>query len=226
VTSGARAPFLADISLRDRSRLTERAVPRFLDRGDVLFLAGDPGGRTCLVTSGAIKLVGRDERGRETILALALPGDLVGAEAAIDGLPQPTDAIAATRTTVLGLDPRLLASTMNKDGRAAVAVARAVASRLRWSYASTLERSGLGATARLAARLLELADVLGRPCGDAIEVDLPMGRADLAGLAGMCRESASKALGQLKRDGLVDCRGRRVRILRRDLLDRIRTQGR
>jgi CRP-like cAMP-binding protein len=221
----SRIPFLAHIPPPDRRRITAHAQHRLLDRGTALYLAGEPRALTYLVVSGAIKLVGRDARGNEAVLGLALPGDLVGAEAAIDGLPQPTDAIAAARTLVLAIDTTRLLDAMESDGRAAVAVARAVSTRLRWSYASTLERSARDAPARLASRLLELADALGRRCGDAIEVDLPMARTDLAGLAGMCRESASKAMGALRREGVLDFRGRRIRILRPDLLDRISSEG-
>jgi CRP-like cAMP-binding protein len=218
-------PFLACISASDRARLTEHAVSRRLGRGDVLYLAGDTRALIYLVTLGAIKLVGRDNRGTEAVLGLALPGDLVGAEAAIDGLPQPTDAIAAAPTSVLAIDTARVLDAMEGDGRAAVALARAVSTRLRWSYAATLERSARDAPARLAARILELAEAIGRPCGGAIEVDLPMARTDLAGLAGMCRESASKAMGVLRREGVLEFRGRHIRILRPDLLHRIRSEG-
>jgi CRP-like cAMP-binding protein len=221
----SQIPFLARIPAPDRDRITEHAVVRRLDRGDVLYLAGDPRPLTYLVTIGAIKLVGRDARGNEAVLGLALPGDLVGAEAAIDGLPHPTDAIAVAPTSILVIDTCRLLDAMEADGRAAVAVARAVSTRLRWSYASTLERSARDAPARLAARLLELAEALGHPCGGTIEVELPMARTDLAGLAGMCRESASKAMGALKREGVLDFRGRRIRILRPDLLGRISSEG-
>ena len=222
---GPQIPFLACISPADRARLTEHAVNRWLGRGDILYLAGDSRPLIYLVTRGAIKLVGRDRRGNEAVLGLALPGDLVGAEAAIDGLSQPTDAIAAAPSSVLAIETARLLDAMETDGRAAVAVARSVSTRLRWSYASTLERSARDAPARLAARILELAEAIGRPRGGAIEVDLPMARTDLAGLAGMCRESASKAMGALRREGVLDFRGRHIRILRPDLLDRVRSEG-
>jgi CRP/FNR family cyclic AMP-dependent transcriptional regulator len=217
---GSPAPFLADIPTDDRMKLTERAVARRLERGAILYLTGDPRGRTYLLTSGAIKLVARDDRGHEAVLGMALPGDLLGAEAAVDGLSQPTDAIAAMPSTVIGLDTSALTAAMERDGRAALAVARAISRRLRWTYSSALERTGLDAANRLAARLLELAEAIGERGEGAREVELPIAQTDLAGLAGMCRESACKALGVLKRMGAVDYRGRRLRILRPDLLRR------
>jgi CRP/FNR family cyclic AMP-dependent transcriptional regulator len=217
---GSPGPFLAHIPSDDRIKLTERAVARRLERGAILYLTGDPRGRTYLLTSGAIKLVARDDRGHESVLGMALPGDLLGAESAVDGLPQPTDAIAAMRSTVIGLDTAALAAAIERDGRAALALARVVSQRLRWTYSSVLERRGLDAAARLAARLLELAEAVGERADGTGEVELPIVQTDLAGLAGICRESACKALGVLKRIGAIDYRGRRLRILRPDLLRR------
>jgi CRP-like cAMP-binding protein len=73
---------------------------------------------------------------------------------------------------------------------------------------------------------LDLAELLGRQRGDAIDVDLPFPQRDLGGLAGMCRESACKTLSRWKSEGTVDYQGRRLRILRPDVLYRIRCAGR
>jgi CRP-like cAMP-binding protein len=49
---------------------------------------------------------------------------------------------------------------------------------------------------------------------------------DLGRLAGISRESTCKALRSFQSQGLLDYRGRRLRILRPDVLERIRCTGR
>jgi CRP-like cAMP-binding protein len=173
-----------------------------------------------------IKLLARSGEGHATILCLARPGDVLGEISALDGGPQPHDAIAATRCVVLGLDTDLLLEVLGRDPAAGLAVARAMARRMRWLCEATLERSTGTVPARLAGRLLDLGALLGRSHGEAIDIDLPLAQEDLGRLAGMCRESTCKALRSFKRDGLLDYRGRRLRILRPDALERIRCQGR
>lgn len=219
-------PVMNGLSERDRARLLDRAVPRSLDAGDTLHFAGERSERLHLVTSGVLKLVARDGSGSETILGLAAPGDIVGELGEIDGLHQPLDVIAATACEVVGLDARNLMDAVESSPEAARSLMEQLAARLRWVYGTALERSAGAVPARLAGRLLDLADMIGSIDDGAVAVDMPLRQADLGRLAGVCRESTCKTLRRFKSEGLVDYRGRRLRILRPDVLERIRCAGR
>ena len=211
---------------RDRDIVLDRLVRRPLEPGEPLYIAGDRKRRLHVVEVGLLKLSARTHEGDETILFLALPGDVVGDVAAIDDLPQPLDAVAAAPTVVLGIDSDLMVEILQRNPEATLELARQMGRRLRWICDATLERTSSEVPARLAGRLLDLADVLGRMRGGAIEMELPLAQHDLGSLAGMCRESACKTLRRFKADGLLDYRGRRLRILRPDGLERIRCAGR
>lgn len=210
----------------DRERLLARAVERSLQRGDTLAFAGDRPERVHLLAAGVLKLVGRDAEGNETILGLCLAGDVAGAVAAIDGRHQPYDYVAATPATAVGVDAALFVEILQRNPRAALALTELLAARVRWLCDATLERTSAHVPSRLAGRLLDLAEMLGRQQGSAIDVELPFPQRDLGGLAGMCRESACKTLSRWKSQGTVDYQGRRLRILRPDVLYRIRCAGR
>lgn len=210
----------------DRQRLWERSVMRSLDPGTFLYLAGDEAERVHLVTQGLMKFTSSDDDGRETILGLAVPGDFVGELAALDGLRQPFDVVAVTHCGVVGFDPEALIDAVTSNPGAAVELASSLAGRTRWICETAMERASGEVPARLAGRLLHLAELLGRVRGEAIELDLPLGQGELGRLAGMCRESACKTLNSFKARGYVDYRGRRLRILRPDALELIRCAGR
>lgn len=214
------------ITPADRERLLSRAVERSLQRGDTLAFAGGRPERVHVLAAGVLKLVGRDADGNETILGLSLAGDVAGAVAAIDGKPQPYDYVAATPATALGLDAASFVEVLERNPRAALALTELLTARVRWLCDATLERTSADVPSRLAGRLLDLAEMLGRQRGSAIDVELPFPQRDLGGLAGMCRESACKTLSRWKSQGTVDYQGRRLRILRPDVLYRIRCAGR
>ncbi|MDQ3785018.1 MAG: Crp/Fnr family transcriptional regulator [Actinomycetota bacterium] len=209
-----------------RQRLWERSVMRSLDPGAFLYLAGDEAERVHLVSQGLMKLTSSDGDGRETILGLAVPGDLVGELAALDGLRQPFDVVAVTHCGVVGFDPEALIDAVTSNPGAAVELASLLAGRTRWICETAVERASGEVPARLAGRLLHLAEILGRVRGETIELDLPLGQGELGRLAGMCRESVCKTLNSFKARGYVDYRGRRLRILRPDALELIRCAGR
>lgn len=219
-------PVMAGLPERDRHRLLDRGVPRSIEQGDTLHFAGERSERVHLVISGVLKLVARDGSGAETILGLVPPGDVVGELGEIDGLHQPLDVIAATRCEVIGLDAPSFFEAVVASPSATCALLEQQAARLRWIYGTALERSAGEVPARLAGRLLDLADMMGSVENGAVSLDMPLRQADLGRLAGVCRESACKTLRKFKSDGVVDYRGRRLRILRPDVLERIRCAGR
>ena len=220
------SPVLDAMAENDRSLVLDKFVPRRLTSGDHLHLAGDRNRRAHFLVSGLMKLAARNLDGDETILFLALSGDLVGDVAAVDGLPQPLDAVAAMSCEVVGVDADLLVEVLERNPKAALLVARQMAQRARWICDTALERTSSEVPARLAGRLLDLADLLGRVHDGAVELELPLAQEDLGRLAGMCRESACKTLRRFKAAGFIDYEGRRLRILRPEVLERIRCTGR
>ena len=220
------SPVMAALPERDRHKLLDRSVSRTLEAGDTLCFAGEHAPRVHFVTSGVMKFVARDGSGNETILGLAAPGDVVGDIAVLDGLEQPIDVIAATQVDVIGMDAEAFLDAVSDNPDAARAMLELQATRLRWLYATALERSAGAVSARLAGRLLDLADMIGRIENGAVALEMPLAQTDLGRLAGVCRESACKTMRRFKSEGYVDYSGRKLRILRPDVLERIRCAGR
>lgn len=220
--SSSSSPIIDALPQSARRRLFERAVPRRLVRGERLYSGGDAPNRVHLVESGVLLLVARDAEGHETILFLAVAGEIAGEIAAVDGRHQPLDAVAALRTAVLGFDAEIFVDIVTAHPSSALELTRLLAKRNRWIADLALERTSGEVPARLAGRLLDLAAQLGRPGSSGIDLELPFAQEDLGRLAGMCRESACKALSRFRADGVLDYRGRRMRILRPDLLELLR----
>ncbi len=225
VNHSFRCPVLDALPREARDGLLERAVPRRLRRGERLCIAGDRSGRVHVVVSGVLKLAARSGDGKETILLLAVAGEVTGDIAAVDGLGQPFDAIAACRSYTLGLDASRFLEVVTSHPAAVLELAELLARRTRWVADTALERTSSEVPARLAGRLLDLGDLLGRVGSAGIDIELPLAQEELGGLAGMCRESTCKTLRHFKSEGLLDYRGRRLRLLRPDLLERIRCGG-
>ncbi len=216
------SPLIQVLSPREQVRLLDRAVPRTLGRGDTLYLAGDDDRRVHFVAGGMLKLCSCDHEGRETIVTLAVAGDVVGETAAADLDPHPFDVTAATTCDVIGVDADLFIDVITTNPAAARELARLAAVRIRWIAATAGERTTTDVPSRLAGRLLDLAELLGRMRSGTIEVDLPLTQTDVGQLAGMCRESASKTLSDWKRRGVLEHNGKTLRIFRPDALERIR----
>lgn len=223
--AGHHSP-LGLLPLPERNLLARRSVIRRFDEQDVLFLAGEGSARVHTVLYGIVKLVTRDERGAESIIALVARGGLLGEVAALDHRPQPLDAIAATSVTVVSYDAEQFVDAFARSPRACLGLAAHLAGRTRSMCDLMHERSTAHAPARLAGRLLHLARLLGTLEKGALEFDLPVPQKDLGAFAGMSREMACKTLRRLQREGVLDYDERRLRILRPDALELIRCGAR
>lgn len=217
---------LALLPLSERVLLAQRSVMRRLDERDVLFLAGEKPARLYVVVRGVVKLVARDERGAETIIALVARGGLLGEVAVLDQRPQPLDAIAATNATVVSYDAEQVVDAFVRSPRACLGLAAHMAGRTRAMCDLMHERSAGEASARLAGRLLDLARLLGKLEKGAVELELPVRQKDLGAFAGMSREMACKTLRRLQDEGVLHYKERRLRILRPDTLEQIRCGAR
>jgi len=221
------SPVLGAMEPRDRRLLLERAVPKSIPTSAHIHVAGDRTPWIHLLTAGVAKLVATSPDGDETILALATQGDFLGDIAVLDGRGQPLDAVAATPCELLGIDSELFVEALGRNARATIALAESLALRARWMCDTAAERTTFPVPARLASRLLDLADTVGRIESGAIQLDVPLDQSDIARLSGMCRETACRTLRRFKNAGVVDYdRKKRLRILRPDVLERVRCMGR
>jgi CRP/FNR family cyclic AMP-dependent transcriptional regulator len=159
------------------------------DRHAVILLAGR--GRVATVT----------RNGKEAILALRGPGDIVGELPALDGGPRSATVVAVGRTRGLVLSPEGLRSVLQQHPRVMNLMTALVAQRLREADRRRVELSTAGVLSRTASVILEYAEALtdGSP---PVRLDI-ISQVDLAGLIGTSRESVGRALAGLRDRGVV-----------------------
>jgi CRP/FNR family transcriptional regulator, cyclic AMP receptor protein len=85
------------------AELAARAVRRRFPAGHPFFRKGDPGDYLLALTEGRVKLSILSAAGRELLIRIAEPGDLVGEIACLDGAERSTDAAAVTEVEALVL---------------------------------------------------------------------------------------------------------------------------
>ena len=126
-----RAPLFAALDDEQAAELRASMSEVTLARGDALFHEGDPGDRLYVVTEGKVKLHRTSPDGRENMLAVLGPGELIGELSLFDPGPRTATATALTEVKLLGLGHGDLQPWLNARPEVATALLRAVARRLR-----------------------------------------------------------------------------------------------
>lgn len=207
--------FVALLGAADAEALHASGVRRRYPRATTLFLEGDRSDRVLVVISGRVKLVSLSADGRESILAIAGPGDLLGEIAAIDGHPRSATAIALEAVQVLVIPVEQFLSYLERTPAAATFLLRMLCSRLRDADRKRLEFGVYDTVGRVARRLVEMAGRFGEEegAGGGVRITLTLSQEELAGWVGASREAVVKALRHLRDRGWIETRRREIRVI-------------
>jgi CRP-like cAMP-binding protein len=181
-------------------------------------LQDEPGDRLMVLLEGRVKVTRLDHDGRELLLSIRDPGDLLGELSFVDGQPRIATVIALEPVQALVLLAQELRHHLETTPGVAVALLEIVARRFR---ESTIKRSQFGASdtlGRLAARILELADRYGEPSEDGISLVSPLSFEDLAAWAGASCAGASEAMRAMRALGWVRSERRKLTLRDPDAL--------
>lgn len=195
--------------------------------GATLFREGEPADCVVLVDSGRVKVTSLAANGKQTILAIRNPGDLLGEFAAFDGLNRSATVTAITAVTAVTVSGQAFRAFLNSNGPAAFTLLHVLVSRLRESDMQRLEFGAYVVHERLARLLLDLTSRYGNPsAGHAgTVISLPLSQAELAEATGASREAVAKSLRKLRELGAIHTARRRIEVLRPDVLHTIADVG-
>ena len=205
----------AALDARERTSLRALAIARHYDRGDVLFHRGDDAGAAHVLLEGRAKVSLLGEGGREILVSIAGPGELIGEIAAVAGRPRTATVRALEAVRSLALPADALRAAVRRSPALAMVLLDVAADRLRAADDQRLEFAGHDVLGRVARRLVSLAAEAGTDAGDGVVLGLALSQEDLASWTAASREAVNRALAQLR--GLGCLAGDRRRIVISDL---------
>lgn len=203
----------AGVDGRDLGRLeavVQRRKP--LRPGESLFRAGDPLGSVYVASEGAFKTIGINEAGEEHVLGFHLPGELFGLDAIGSGRHR-CEAVALTEARVCELPFASLAGVATELPSLQQQLLRVMGQSTDRDHDHVDVLSRRQASERIALFLHGLGERYRRIGHSADDFQLPMSRDEIARYLGLALETVSRSFSKLHEDGVIDVRGRRVRVL-------------
>jgi CRP-like cAMP-binding protein len=200
---------------QERQKLLSLATPMSYGRGDTIFHEGEPTTYAVLIETGTVKMVRQRPDGRDMILAMRGPNDLIGEMAAIDRLPRSAGAVAMgpVKAHLIEADP--FDAFLDQFPRVMRLLLAFMAARQRDTDQRRVEQASESVAHRVAGELVELAERQGD--GDRTRAEeFVVSQTELAEVVGASREAVAKALSELRRKRLIETGRRFVRILDRD----------
>jgi CRP/FNR family transcriptional regulator, cyclic AMP receptor protein len=211
--TGADPRFLDALTQEHADALRALGRTRRFPVGVALFHERAPGDAVLVLLEGRVKLSCVTESGREALLGIREPGDLIGEMSAIDDSPRLATATALEPVEVLSVSRQAFVAFLEHTPAVALVLVRMQTRRLRDSDRKRIEFLAQDTVGRVCSRLVELADRFGEADGNGVQIELAITQEDLAGWTGSSREAVIRALRTLRELGWIETRRRGVTLL-------------
>ncbi len=198
-------PFFAGLGAPAVEAIAALCVTRSLAARETLFSKGDPGDALYAMRRGQIRISTGSEAGRRLTLNVLGPGDVFGEIALLDGRPRTADAVAAEPTELFMVLRRDFLTLLERQPAVGIGLIELLCQRLRWMSDRMEESALMPLPARLARRLVALAEDFG--------AEVNVSQEELAVFVGATRESVNRQLQTWKRRGFIELGRSRIRLL-------------
>ncbi|MFI6366755.1 Crp/Fnr family transcriptional regulator [Nocardia sp. NPDC050630] len=198
--------------------MLDAGIRRQWPAGSLLLREGELSDHVVVIEAGRVKVSSSASSGKQVLLAVRGPGDLLGEFSAIDGRARSATVTALSPVTAIVVPGKVFRALLINDGKATFSLLRMVVSRLREADLQRLDYGAYTVSERLARLLLDYAGRYGQTDDDRVVITLPLSQTELAHATGASREAVAKALKRLRELGAVKTARRRVELLQPDLL--------
>lgn len=198
----------ADLGPDDIEVLAEMVTLRRFPKGAFVISQNEAGGTMYLLVSGRVKISLASPDGKELALNYLEAPAHFGEMSLVDAEPRSADVIAVTEVEVLALDAKDLSAAIQVQPRLALTLIATLSRRLRQTIARLEDMAFHDATHRVMRVVLNVATASYETHG--APVIAGMTHYEIATLAGTSRETASRIISWLAKEGVVATKGRRI----------------
>jgi len=208
-----QTPVFSVLNEEELDGIVPHVIKRRLKRNTVIFHENDPAAAFYLVKTGRVKIFKAGPDGREQVLAILGDGQIFGDVPAFDGGPYPATAATMADSEIYLIRSEDFQDLVRRYPEVALKIIRVLGQRLRQSMELVRDLSFKQVPHRLAGLLLKFGDEYGSGTEAGILINLPLSRQELADIVGTSRETITRELKKLEREGILQVNRRLITIV-------------
>ncbi|MHB1323181.1 MAG: Crp/Fnr family transcriptional regulator [Coriobacteriia bacterium] len=219
-------PVFSRMEQHDLESLAAVMSFREYPKGSFVVTRNDTSTLLFLLVAGRVKVSVASPEGKELALSYLEAPSYFGEMGVVDAAPRSADVIATTDIEVLIVEGKDLATVFRIQPEAAIALVSTLTRRLRELVARLEGMAFHDATHRVMRVMLNVSTASYEARG--VPVIEGLTHYEIATLAGTSRETASRVISNLCRDGVVATKGRKIVVdlfALRDLVERDQQDG-
>jgi len=199
-----KIPLFSSLTDDDIDKTAECLKEEVFDKGEYIFMEGDPAEWLYIVKSGEVRIMKHSASGKDIILDLSSPCEIFGGVAVFDRKPYPASAQAMEpQTTVLKLPRNWLSTLIDRYPAMASEAVIYLGSKLRDAHTMMKNLAVEKVERRIASILLKLAEKGGEKDEKGITLTMHLTRQDIAEMAGTTVETTIRVMSRLRKEGIL-----------------------
>ncbi|MFV0465765.1 MAG: Crp/Fnr family transcriptional regulator [Lachnospiraceae bacterium] len=190
-------------------------------KGDTLVQEGEQSSTLYIINTGIVKLSRSNSLGKEQIIALQTDGDIIGEYYLLsDYEPYHFSVIALSDVRICSLSKKDMDAILDDHPNLCRTMLTEL-SRKMIEIENKLQNISITETdSKVAFLLLQLYEKFGYESADGYRIDNPLSREDMANFAGMTRETMSRYLSRLSKEGIIDISDKnKIQLLKKEELN-------
>lgn len=212
------------------THLTESQLDAFKDvvgfmerkKREIILMEGDECSGLYIVKTGRIKLVRSSSAGKEQIIKILNPGDLLGFEVFYDGKRYANTAVAMEDSELCYIATHAFFSILEREPDIAKKLIIAMGRELNHAYERIGNLGLLNAREKLAQLLYTLASEFGVKKDSGVKLNLTLSRLEIAELLGITQETSIRLLKSFKEEGILEIKRKEIII---KSLEKLKSMG-
>ncbi|MCL5105051.1 MAG: Crp/Fnr family transcriptional regulator [Armatimonadetes bacterium] len=198
-----RNVFFQNLNDATLDAIAGKLVTREYKRHECIWFQGAPSNALMLIQDGYVKMIKHSEGGKDILIELLGPGDVIGAVALLEGRPYPAAACALDRTTLLLLSRNHFLDIVAHNPQVATQALVAIGARLRHAHEMMRQLAVKCVEARIANVLLLMASRVVDEEDERVVIPIRLARKDIAEMVGTALETTIRTFSKWKNAGIV-----------------------
>jgi CRP-like cAMP-binding protein len=190
-----------------------------IKKGEPIFEEGEVTNGIYCIKDGVCKLSKLSSNGKDQIVKLVKPGELLGQRSMISEEPANLSAVALEDMEVCFIPKNEIIQFFNQNNQFSMNLMKSICGDLKDADDHMVDLAQKNVKERLAGTLIYLEETFGTDTEGALHLQLS--REELAGMIGTATESCIRLLSELKKSGLIDLVGKKIKIVDKNKLRRI-----
>jgi CRP-like cAMP-binding protein len=196
---------LEKVALND---VSHNKVTNTYKKGQTIFFQGNPPFGLYCINSGKIKVSKLGNDGKESIIRIAGPGDVLGHRSLFSQDNYTATATVIEDAAICFLDKKFIFKAVEKEPTVALNIIQKLSKEMGAAEARNAALSQKNVRERLAELLLILKKTYGIQEGNRWRLDIKLTREEMASMVGTANETIIRFFSEFKDEGLIEQEGK------------------